>query len=140
MVSVAVHDLALRLAPALLLLATSCSSAYEVVFRVSLAEDVTVPPGVFIAFAVIESSTADQITAHVHVPATHGVRAYQGRSNVCCAPDPTVLLHAFLDLDGDRVLDPDEPRGAEPRNPVRLTDADAAFRSEFVIMRPPDAP
>lgn len=134
-VVIAVPRLAVRLAPALLLLVTSCSAAYEVVFRVSLAEDVTVPAGVFIAFAAIEPNAGGEITAHTHIPATHGVRGYQGKANVCCTPDPVVTLHAFVDLDGDRTLDADEPRGADPTNPVRLTDTSAAYRTEFVIMR-----
>ena len=134
---VAVHRLAKRLAPALLLLVTSCSAVYEVIFRVSLAEDVTVPTGAFIAFAAVEGNAGADVTAHTQIPATHGVRGYQGKTNVCCAPEPTVSLHAFIDLDGDRVLDPDEPRGADPTNPIRLTDTSAAHRTEFVIMRPP---
>lgn len=133
---VAVPRLALCLAPALLLFATSCSAVYEVIFRVGLAEDVTVPPGVFIAFAAVEADEGAEVTARTQIPATHGVRGYQGKTNVCCTPDPTVSLHAFIDLDGDRVLDPDEPRGADPTNPVRLTDTSAAYRTEFVIMQP----
>lgn len=136
----AVSPLALRLTPTLLLLATSCSSVYEITFAVTLADDVSVPPGAFIAFVAAEGADIASLTARAQIPVTQGVRNYQGRTTVCCAPEPTVHLHAFIDFDGDRMLDPDEPRGADPNNPAKLTDTTKAYRSAVVITRPPSAP
>lgn len=132
--------LVLRLSPTLLLLASSCSSVYEITFHVTLAEDVTVPRGAFIAFIAAEGAAVAEHTARAQIPVTHGVRTYQGRTTVCCAPEPTVHLIAFIDADGDRVLDADEARGADPTNPVTLTDTTTAYRSAIVITRPPQTP
>jgi len=122
---------------ALSLLASSCSSAYEIVFHVSLADDVEVPPQVFVAFLIVERGmSVDSASARSQIPVTHGVRGYTGKGSVCCSPSPTVDLYAFIDLDGDRKLDADEPRGADPKNPVTLSDATAAFRSQIVLTRP----
>lgn len=122
---------------ALSLLATSCSSVYEIVFHVSLADDVEVPPQVFVAFMIVDRGmTLENSSARSQIPVTQGVRGYTGKGSVCCAPNPTVDLYAFIDLDGDRKLDADEPRGADPRNPVTLSDATAAYRSQIVLTRP----
>ncbi len=122
---------------ALSLLATSCSSVYEIVFHVSLADDVEVPGQVFVAFLVVEQGmTIETSSARSQIPVTQGVRGYTGKGTVCCAPNPKVELHAFIDLDGDRKLDPDEPHGADPNNPVTLTDNTTAYRSQIVLTRP----
>jgi hypothetical protein len=122
---------------ALSLLATSCSSVYEILFQVSLADDVAVPPQVFIAFAIVERGMSlESSSARSQIPVTHGVRGYTGKGSVCCSPNPTVDLYAFIDLDGDRKLDGDEPRGADPNNPVTLSDLQSAYRSQIVLTQP----
>ncbi len=139
----AVHAPALR--PSLLLPVTllaalaSCSDAHDVAFRVTLAGDVPVPPGVFIAFVIAEGTPVEGATAKSQVPVTQGVRTYQGKSSICCKPAPTVELFAFIDLDGDRQLDFDEPRGADPKNPVTLADGSTAYSSAIVITLAPTA-
>lgn len=122
---------------ALTLLATSCSSVYGIVFHVSLADDVEVPGQVFIAFLTVERGmTIENSSARAQIPVTQGVRGYTGKSTVCCSPNPKLDLYAFIDLDGDRKLDPDEPRGADPNNTVELTDMKTAYRSQIVLTRP----
>lgn len=122
---------------ALSLLTTSCSSVYEILFQVSLADDVEVPPQVFIAFAIVEGGMSlENTSARAQIPVTQGVRGYTGKGSVCCSPNPTVELHAFIDLDGDRKLDSNEPRGADPNNPITLTDLESAYRSQIVLTRP----
>lgn len=124
------------------MLASSCSDSYDLRFAVQLAHDVEIPVGATIGFVVIEHSNtrmdpADPTTwsARVQVPANQGMRSYQGKANECCAPNPVVSLHAFVDIDGDRRLDPDEPRGSDPAGPVTLGKDGKEYRASIVITR-----
>lgn len=124
---------------ALSLLVTSCSSVYQIVFHVSLADDVEAPGQVFLAFLIVEHGmTIENSSSRSHVSMTQGVRGYTGKGSMCCSPSPTIDLYAFIDLDGDRKLDFDEPRGADPNNPVQLTDMTTAYRSQIVLTLPSD--
>lgn len=122
------------------MLASSCSSSHEVRFRVQLAQDVEIPPKANVAFVVQtygaqgEGDIATEgWSGRVQVPANQGMRTYQGKASECCAPSPVVSLHAFIDFDGDRTLDPDEPRGSDPAGKVTLGETE--YRAQIVITR-----
>lgn len=123
-------------------LVSACSGSHDIRIRVQLAEDVAVPTGATIAFVVVPHESVDGApvapeswSPRVQLPANQGMRTYQGKAAECCKPNPIVSMHAFIDLDGDHTLDPDEPRGSDPAGPVTLGDAGTEHRSSIVITR-----
>lgn len=124
------------------MLSASCSSSHDLRFLVQLAQDVEVPPKANVAFVVQSYGTngdgeiaAEGWTGRVQVPANQGMRSYRGRASECCTPNPVVSLHAFVDFDGDRTLDPDEPRGSDPAGKVTLDEATSEYSAQIVITR-----
>ncbi|MBC8067535.1 MAG: hypothetical protein IAG13_04305 [Deltaproteobacteria bacterium] len=118
---------------AVVLAAGSCSASYEVEFHVTLGDGIQAPPGTNIAFVVAHGQPLAEAISRSSVPIEAGKRQYLGKGSACCAPEPTVSLLAFVDRDGDNVMDADEPSGVDPRNPITLTDTQHAFRSDIVI-------
>ena len=99
-----------------LLVGVACSYVYEVHFVVRLASGVSTTTGAL----VLEIEDPHGAEQRVVLPLTSSANPHTGTVSICCAPNPTVNLYAFIDLDGDQLRGPTEPFGAYAHNPVQL--------------------
>ncbi|MCA9708474.1 MAG: hypothetical protein KDK70_21670 [Myxococcales bacterium] len=120
-----------------LLVLGSCSASYRVRFEVTLAPGLDVPEGAsVVAMALEYDGPLSSAVGGKSTKASADRRVYTLEEGVCCAPDPKVRLHAFLDLDGDGQWSEGEPHGADPRNPIVLRDPKEVFASSIEIAAP----
>lgn len=105
-----------RLICLLPLILTGCSYAYEVSYSVtvtSTAEGSTGPVVLVLSEHHIGTGTQnDELQVHTLSPESNTVK---GKMGICCAPDPTVSLWAFVDSNSNNTWDPTEARSVDPR-------------------------
>ena len=112
-----------RLICLLPLILTGCSYAYEVSYTVSVASEAGEVSGpVVLVLSEHHSGTGTQYDdIQVH-PLTPGSDTVKGKMGICCAPDPTVSLWAFVDSNSNNTWDPSEARSVDPRGVFVLKD------------------
>ncbi len=103
---------------ATLALVPACSYCFSTTYRVTVAEDVDVPPDTAI---VMGHAEVDDVAAALAVVESTRLRD-DGRLEAEGPPDAhdetPMYLFAFVDLDGDGAWTEGEPWGADPNNPV----------------------
>lgn len=105
-----------RLICLLPLLLTGCSYAYQVSYTVTVASEAGEVRGpLVLVLSEHHSGTGTQVDEIQVHPLTSQSETVTGKMGICCAPDPTVSLWAFVDSNSNNTWDPSEARSVDPR-------------------------
>lgn len=103
------------LAAGLLAGLTACSYTYSVAFTVH------VDPAVVAGGGNVVMQITGQARDNKTLPLVPGQTEYAATLGTCCAPDPSVALSAFIDVDKDGLRGASEPGADDPRGTFVLS-------------------
>lgn len=122
------------------MLTAACSSSYLVEMTLTIDDSVAIAEGDVLMMVATESapikpdeSSADAPWGQLGDPIflVEGERLIQDKTSVCCAPEPTVYVYAFIDQNNSGAFEAGEPYAADPRNPIKLDDD---YRTELTLV------
>lgn len=97
-------------------LLSACSYTYSVAFTVH------VDPAVVAGGGNVVMEITGQEWAKQTLPLVPGQTEYAATLGTCCAPDPSVALGAFIDVDQDGLRGTSEPGADDPRGTFVLSE------------------
>lgn len=111
-----------RLACLLPLILTGCSYAYEVVYTVNVTSTTGTATGPLVLVLSEHHAGTGTQSDDLQVQSLSPEYTVTGKMGICCAPDPTVSLWAFVDTNRNMIWDVDEAKATDPRGVFILKD------------------